>query len=373
MNRYTGKRLHFHATPAHHAGRVFSLGTMGDVYCYDAKTGKKLWEDSTGSLAREMPAVKAKLLAGRNGFAPGHGCGASLVVADGVLIVPQFDTKGARDVPLRGVDAATGKTLWEVPAATCRFATPAVWAHGGRQYLLAATVGQPGKHDTGKLRLIDPRDGRVLWTIDGLAPTYYPLSPSDGHVLVNVPSATVNPKKAKDGQPFGLMAAYRLAPDKAERAWTMPDEPRFWFENHMDICAMRRAVIRDGRVYFCAQNSGGPDEAKTRWFSILDERTGQPLMTTDVIGGSPQFWLVEDRLLVIPDAAHSERATVELYTIDPKDFRRLGKPWKPPHANTTAYEVYIELPYVGGRFLMRDKDGRVVCYDLRAAPSPTGQ
>ena len=48
----------------------------------------------------------------------------------------------------------------------------------------------------------------------------------------------------------------------------------------------------------------------------------------------------------------------------------LGKPWKPPHENTTAYEVFIELPYVEGRLLMRSRQGEVVCYDLRAPENP---
>ncbi len=36
-----------------------------------------------------------------------------------------------------------------------------------------------------------------------------------------------------------------------------------------------------------------------------------------------------------------------------------------PHYNTTAYEVFMELPYVDGLFLMRNWEGQVVCYDLR--------
>jgi outer membrane protein assembly factor BamB len=41
LNRAAGKRLQFHGTPVYLNGRVFSLGTTGRVYCYDAATGKK--------------------------------------------------------------------------------------------------------------------------------------------------------------------------------------------------------------------------------------------------------------------------------------------------------------------------------------------
>ena len=318
---------------------------------------------TTGRWSSSLPGERRELLESRGGFAAGDAMGASLVVAQGVLIAPEFT--GARDAGLRGVDIASGKTLWVVDGVTCRHATPAVWSHGNRQYLLCATVGKHDRFDSAQLRLIDPVDGKVLWTREGLAPTWYPLAPSGEHVMVNVPSAHVNPKKARDGQPWGLMAAYRLAPDGAERMWTMPDEAPFWFENHMDICSMRRVLIRDGRVYFFAQGHTVDPNKSSRFFSILDEKTGEVLMTTRAVNGSPQFWLVEDRLLVMPDAAHSNRTTLELYTTDPKGFRRVGEPWKPPHENTTAYETYLELPYVDGLFLMRDRQGEVHCYDFR--------
>lgn len=368
LNRYAGKRLQFHGTPAYHAGRVFSLGTTGRVYCYDAASGKKLWEDDAGSLVRPAAALKEKLLKDRDAFAGGEGMGASPVVAGGVLVVPQFGRPG-QDVGLRGIDVQGGKTLWDVPACTSRFATPAVWTHQGKEYVLVATV-------KGELRLIDPKDGKVLWTVAGLEPVYYPLSPSDRHVFVNVKSGTTNPKKA--GQSWGRVGAYRLSPDKAERAWEVPDQGPFWFENHMDVCAMRRVLARDGRVYYFTQGHTLAPEKASFFFHILDEASGEVLYSSqeDEFGHATadapersilgQFWLVEDRLLSIPDAAHSDRSTLQWVTTDPKAVKRLGTRWKPPHVNTTAYEVFIELPYVEGLFLMRDRAGRVVCYDLRA-------
>ncbi len=374
INRYSGKRGHFMVTPAYHAGKIFSLGSTGILYAYDAKTGQKLWEDDRGSLAQQMPAIKKSLMAERKAMAGGAAMAVSLVVADGILIVPQFDAEGHnRDVPLRGVSIDTGKSLWEVPSATSRYATPAVWSHAGRQYILCATIGTSGKHDAASLRLIDPRDGRVCWTVTGLSPTYYSLTASDQHVLVNVPSKVLNPKKIKDKQSWGLMAAYRLSPEKAEPAWTMPDKPQFWFENHMDICAMRRVLVRDGRVYFYSQGHTLHADKSSFHFSILNEATGEPLYVSregefghgsggGIIG---QAWLIEDRLFNIPDAAHSERSTMEWITTDPKQVRRLAPATKLPHINTTGYEVFIELPYVDGCFLMRDQSGHVLCYDLR--------
>lgn len=368
INRGSGKRLQFHGTPVYFAGMVFSLGTTGRLYCYDAKTGKKLWEDDKGSLVKPAEALKEKLLRARNAMPGGEGMGASPVVAGGVLIVPEFGNS-AQDVSLRGIDVKTGNTLWRTKGAvSSRFATPAVWTHKGKQYVLVATI-------KGELRLIDPHAGKVLWTVTGLEPVYYPLSPSDKHVLVNVKSATPNPKKK--GQSWGRAAAYKLSLAGAEQAWAVPDKGPFWFENHMDICAMRRVLIRDGRVYYYTQGHTADPKKSSFFFHILDEDSGKVLYssrdgefghaTTDnpnnsIIG---QAWLVEDRMLNIPDAAHSDRSTMQWITIDPKDVKRSGTRWKPPHSNTTAYEVFIELPYVNGLFLMRSWSGQVVCYDLR--------
>ena len=145
----------------------------------------------------------------------------------------------------------------------------------------------------------------------------------------------------------------------------------------MDICAMRRVLIRDERVYYFTQGHTHDPQRSSCYFHILEEETGTILYssqaeefghpTTDnpqngILG---QFWLVEDRMLNIPDAAHSDRSTLQWVTIDPKQVRRLGSRWKPPHHNTTAYEKFIELAYVDGRFLMRTWQGQVVCYDLR--------
>jgi outer membrane protein assembly factor BamB len=111
INRFSGKQNHSMATPAYHSGKVFSLGITGVLYAYDAATGRKLWEDATGILATQMVAVREKLIREKNDMHGGSAMGISLVVADGVLIVPQYDTTLARDIGLRGVNVDSGKTL----------------------------------------------------------------------------------------------------------------------------------------------------------------------------------------------------------------------------------------------------------------------
>ncbi|MEI6232954.1 MAG: PQQ-binding-like beta-propeller repeat protein [Planctomycetota bacterium] len=354
INRAAGKRLQFHGTPVYFDGRVFSHGTAGRVYCYDAATGKKIWEDESGTLVKTAAALKEKLLKDRSSLPGGEGMGGSPVVAGGVLVVQQYGTPG-QDVGLRGLDVSNGKTLWETPPASSRYATPGVWTHQEKQYLLAATI-------KGELRLIDPKDGKVLWTVTGLEPMWASVVSSQTHAFVNVKSEQANPKSK--GASWGRIGAYRITPEKAELAWKAPDKPACWFENQMDICAMRRLAVRDGRVYFAAQGNTEDPKKTSQSMSILDENTGEMLATSNETG-SPYFLLVEDRMLFTRDASHFKKIKWQFMPLDPKNFKPLGVEWTAPHDNTTAYEVFIELPYVDGLFLMRTWQGQVVCYDLR--------
>jgi hypothetical protein len=86
LNRYSGKRVQFHGTPVYFTGRV---------YCYDAKTGSKLWEEDTGSLVKPALALKEKLLRERNNLPGGEGMGAG-------------SRRGARRAAVRRAGAGRG-------------------------------------------------------------------------------------------------------------------------------------------------------------------------------------------------------------------------------------------------------------------------
>jgi outer membrane protein assembly factor BamB len=348
LNRYMGKREGFGVAPAYYQGRVFSMGTSGRLYAYEAASGKKLWEGDIGPAHQAAEAHKRKCLAAKV-LPGGMGWSASLIVAEGVLIVPLFG--GPLDMGLRGVDAETGQTRWELAAVCSRYATPGLFRHDGRQYVLAATV-------KGELRLIDPRAGQVLWTVDKLGPNYFALAASEQHVLVNVGTS----KTGKNDKPYARLGAYRITPEGAERAWAMPDEEPFYFQTWMDSCARRRVVVQNGLVYF---QSHPPENADAR-FVVLKEQTGEVLLNTQAGPKSDgALYAIEDRLLCAPDASHGDRLTLKLFAADPADFRQLGPEWKPPQETTTGYEVLLETPYADGCLFMRTETGEIRCYDLR--------
>ena len=158
LNRYMGKREGFGVAPAYSGGKVFSMGSTGLLYAYAANSGKKIWETNIGAGHRRAEELKRQCL--QKKVLPSNlGWNTSLVVADGVLVVPLFE--GSNDIGLCGVNVASGKKIWERPGVTSRYATPALFRHEGREYLLVANL-------RGEMRLIDPRSGRVLW--DGSQP-----------------------------------------------------------------------------------------------------------------------------------------------------------------------------------------------------------
>jgi outer membrane protein assembly factor BamB len=369
--RSGGKREGFQVTPAYAEGRVFAMGSTGRLFAYEAATGRRLWQSDIGpahaAAARAREAALAAATAGRFTEPDSPAWHTSLVATRDVLVAPTYAfAKGApNDTGLAGFSAATGEKLWEVPAACSRHATPALWWHDGRPYLLSATW-------TGRLRLIDPADGRVLWTLDGLGPTPFTLGPSATHVMVNI-APKPDPKIKRHP---GRWGAVRLSLEGGSIAWSLPEEPAFQIPTWFDSCARQRAFIRDGRVYLSTE--GDKSQNAPGAFLLLDEATGAILARHENSGPESDqvtglFYLFEDRLLVRADnahgASHGGRNPLLAWSVAPGAVRRLGSSSAPsgfdPHDFTTAYEVFMELPVVAGRVFERTADGRVACYDFR--------
>lgn len=364
-----GKRGGFQVTPVYYQGKVFSLGSTGRLFAHDAASGEKIWQSDIGPAHRQVAKTRDKILAnaaqGKWTDPDGPGWHTSLIVADGVLVVPTFAGRsgGGRDTDLRGVDIETGRTLWEAPGAVSKWATPNVWRHGEREYVLCATVG-------GRLHLLDPRDGRELWKVEGLGPNYSTLSPSATHVLVNV-AGPVDPKAKRVP---GFYGAYRITNQGAELAWRMPEEDRNQIPTWFDTCARQRYMIRDGLVYVVTE---GTKEAPGR-FLLLEETTGKILADHQNLGADTAqigglFYLVEDRLLCRTDSAHGPthggRHPFVQWAVGPGRIARLGDDTRLCSMDlaefATAYEVYMETPVVAGRMFERTLDGGLACYDLR--------
>jgi len=353
-----GKRMGFQVAPVYHGSTIFSMGTTGRLFAYQASNGKKLWQTEP---EQKMMEERKKHLARSSVLqaSANYGWVQSLVFAGNTLVIP-------RQTILLGLDPATGMRKWELPKVISRWNTPTVWRHDKKEFLLCATGGKPGE---ARLNLVDPATGKVLWTVEGLHSTQFNLAPSSTHVMVNVGSKIMkenpngsSPKNADGQAPFGLLGTYRITPKGATLAWTLPDKPHFLTPTWSDSLARPRTVIRNGFVY---HTTGGPDKTTDRRFIIAKEDTGEVLVNEP---RENDFWfqLIEDKLLHCIDWSHGSRASFNLYSADPKNFRKLSGPWKPKEPLTTSYQVLMEPPVIAGHIYWRTETGTIVCYDLLA-------
>jgi outer membrane protein assembly factor BamB len=185
-----------HSSPVLWGERLFL--TSGDeatglrmLFCLNAKTGERLWlqeypaskhgKHELNSFASPTPAVDERRVyhcfaspseflvialthqgeeVWRRDLGPfqsGHGYGASPIVVDGSVIVP--NEQGGRS-SLVALDAATGKTRWQVSRESeVHFYTPCIRQGQGRTEVIFTNWEQG-------ITALDPRTGQTLWSAD---------------------------------------------------------------------------------------------------------------------------------------------------------------------------------------------------------------
>lgn len=107
----------------------------GTLTAINLNTGKILWKDTLG----DYPEWKAK------GTHTGtENYGGPVVTAGGLLFIA-----ATSDAKIRAFNKRTGKLLWEANLPACGFATPAVYAVNGKQYVVIACGGGKLKKPSG--------------------------------------------------------------------------------------------------------------------------------------------------------------------------------------------------------------------------------
>jgi outer membrane protein assembly factor BamB len=124
------------ATPVVSAGKVYTLGSMGQLFCLDTIDGQVLWEKD---LIREYEAKEFNL-------------NASPVLEGDVLIVYVAGKPGACVVAF---DKDSGKERWRALSEAGTNSTPAVITANGRRQLIVWTQDS--------VTSLDPATGKSLW------------------------------------------------------------------------------------------------------------------------------------------------------------------------------------------------------------------
>jgi outer membrane protein assembly factor BamB len=348
------KRGGFGVTPVAWQGMVFWLGPAGWLYAVDAATGADRWQVEVQPLRQQRLAeIDRAKAGGRRNFPDML---SSLVVADGVLVVPLFtrSAKGASE-DLAGYDPVTGNRLWQLDGVLCPHTTPATWRHDGREYLLT------GMHEP-QVRLIDPRTGTVLWSLnEGLAPQWEQLAPWGEQVLLPIPATS------REDKTFKRYAAFHLTPAGARRLWDLPDREPFLIGQDGDGRSVRRITPSGERFYLNSNSRDG----------LVIEMASDDGRELRRISGLKCVWAnittdLGNRLLYTGDAEHYHTGFPDfcLIATDGKDLTLLGRQWQPFRSDegATAYEIPHAYHLDEGRLYLRTSMGVLRCYDFTVKP-----
>ncbi|GIW80946.1 MAG: hypothetical protein KatS3mg105_2753 [Gemmatales bacterium] len=131
------------ATPTYHDGRIYCLFPRGELVCFSANDGKKLWQTNI------LAATDAGNHAGLRYY---WGMSASpLIEKDLVIVQPG----GASNNAVAAFHKDTGKLVWKAGSGTPGYGSPiAIDADGTRQVICS---------NGRSILSVDPTNGKVLW------------------------------------------------------------------------------------------------------------------------------------------------------------------------------------------------------------------
>jgi outer membrane protein assembly factor BamB len=219
-----------HTTPCISGDTVIVQSSMSLVYALDAATGVLRWSDAScreaqQSLHRMRTIARGEPDPGtRSGWPDGMVWNNTPpMVADGVAMVSDALRSSWCDWGERsaGFDVATGRRLWDNPG----FGFPLRWTHRGKEYFVATGTA------------IDPRSGRVLWSIDK-SWAHNTAAVSENHLVTHYLAGT--------GSSGLSLRCYRIDPEKAVLVWELPLTVPGGRAHHCP-------VIHRGHVYVCAR------------------------------------------------------------------------------------------------------------------------
>lgn len=133
---FSGDPIRPQATPALLDGKLCCLGYTGLLTCYDAATGKELWNYD---LVKDLGATPVQF-----GFAS-----SPLIYGDSFIVHP-----GGRTSLVR-LEASSGKIMWKAEAGESSYASPVLAPFFGKKQIVQSTRDY--------ILGIDPETGATLW------------------------------------------------------------------------------------------------------------------------------------------------------------------------------------------------------------------
>jgi outer membrane protein assembly factor BamB len=316
-------------TPVVDAGKVYTLGAMGDLCCLDAATGKVHWSKS---LAKEY---KMRL--------PVWGYAAHPLI-DGERL---FCLVGGEDHAVAAFDKNTGKELWHaLSVKEVGYAPPVLIEAGGKRQLIV--------FHTEAVNSLDPATGKVYWS-----QPFPGREPERPGITISTPQLAGDLLYLTSPHHGSLMM--KLAADKpaASVLWRSKDKSNIGRTDALHSM-MSTPALKDGYVYgVCVAGE----------LRCLKAGTGERVWQThDATGGRRALgataFLVRqgDRFFIFNDAGD-----LILARLTPKGYEEVSRAHLlEPTLFSRGRDVVWSHPAFANRCVYVRNDKEIICVSLAA-------
>ena len=319
---YPGSR----SVPTVEDDAVYFLGTFGEVFRINRKTGKADWKIK---LSDRYPDAKAP----HWGYAQ-----CTLIVGDTLIVMPF-----GKDTGIAGWDKKTGKELWKAGGLGNSHSSPIVANFGGMDQVILLAAGESGLHS------YDPKTGKELWSSDlyqNRIPITVPLQIDDKRLFVSggYDAGSKMFSITKSGDQFEVKELWST--DKGTQV-----HPPHLIEDHLYFLANENSNYK-----------GKPRRAKGGLVCYTLE--GKELWNT---GNDPFMGrgasLYADDMLIIQDG---ENGILRLVDPSSKGFKLLAQAnvFKTDPESRKDLRYWSPLALSEGKLLMRGQD-QLLCLDLK--------
>jgi len=290
------------ATPTVDNGKVYTVSYLGQLTCWDAKTGDKVWGKS---LVRDL-----------GGRVPGWGFACSpLIDGDRLVVNP-----GGDNAAVAVLNKNTGEVIWKGGGSD---------NHGYSSPVKATILGKVQYVMFGATQLtgVDVTDGSVLWRYDW---------PTNCGVNAALPIIGKNFIFITSGYGKGCAMVEITA-----------EGPKTTWQNKAMESHFTTPIAAGGFIYGKADYNGPGN------FVCLDASNGKLVWSKD--GFNKGGFLLADGVFLIVSGGNSEVAMVEM---NPKEYKELGR------IHPATGESWTAPILVDGKLLVRSKNG-LACVDLK--------
>ena len=319
---YPGSR----SVPTVEDDAVYFLGTFGEVFRIDRKTGKADWKIK---LAERYPEAKAP----HWGYAQ-----CTLIVGDVLIVMPFGEETG-----IAGWDKKTGKELWKSEGIGNSHSSPMLATFGGLEQVILLTAGK-----SGGLQSYHPKTGEKLWSSD-LYQNRIPIT-----VPVQIDEQRLFVSGGYDGGSKMLSVVKSGDAFEVKELWSTKKGTQ-----------VHPPILIDNHLYFLAnENSNHKGRPRRKKGGLVCYTLdGKELWST---GNDPFMGrgasLYADGILIIQDG---ENGILRLVDPSPKGFKLLAEAnvFGTDPDNRKDLRYWSPLALADGKLIMRGQD-KLLCLDL---------